>query len=121
MTARSRHDRSLKQNHLEAWFGSGASVELPFDLLHAVHGALGAAGDPFRGEARCRGVEVEAPVACEAGEAGQLAGFDSVDPAGEQGAEAVGEPVTVTFLWEGREEAERAVLVPAATPALWKH
>ncbi|MFE7333139.1 hypothetical protein ACFU8W_51920 [Streptomyces sp. NPDC057565] len=27
-------------------------------------------------------------------------------------AEAVGEPVTVTFMWEGREEAERAVLVP---------
>ncbi|MEV6421236.1 hypothetical protein [Streptomyces sp. NPDC051662] len=36
-------------------------------------------------------------------------------------AEAVGEPVTVTFLWEGREEAERAVLVPAATLALWEH
>ncbi|ANB04448.1 hypothetical protein SAM40697_0486 [Streptomyces ambofaciens] len=35
-------------------------------------------------------------------------------------AEAVGEPVTVTFLWEGRE-AERAVLVPAATLALWEH
>ncbi|AJT70165.1 hypothetical protein T261_8573 [Streptomyces lydicus] len=29
-------------------------------------------------------------------------------------AEAVGEPVTVMFMWEGREEAERAVLVPAA-------
>lgn len=36
-------------------------------------------------------------------------------------AEAVGEPVTVTFLWEGREEAERVVLVPAATLALWEH
>ncbi|MET4921319.1 hypothetical protein P3L51_02885 [Streptomyces sp. PSRA5] len=36
-------------------------------------------------------------------------------------AEAVGEPVTVTFIWEGREEAERAVLVPAATLALWEH
>ncbi|MEU0782974.1 hypothetical protein ABZ341_15490 [Streptomyces sp. NPDC006173] len=36
-------------------------------------------------------------------------------------ADAVGEPVTVTFLWEGREEAERAVLVPAATLALWEH
>ncbi|AKJ09802.1 hypothetical protein ABB07_07150 [Streptomyces incarnatus] len=36
-------------------------------------------------------------------------------------AEAVGEPVTVTFLWEGRDEAERAVLVPAATLALWEH
>ncbi|MBD0424519.1 hypothetical protein H0H10_36055 [Streptomyces sp. TRM S81-3] len=36
-------------------------------------------------------------------------------------AEAVGEPVTVTFLWEGREGAERAVLVPAATLALWEH
>ncbi|MCW8380821.1 hypothetical protein [Streptomyces justiciae] len=36
-------------------------------------------------------------------------------------AEVVGEPVTVTFLWEGREEAERAVLVPAATLALWEH
>ncbi|MEE1753037.1 hypothetical protein [Streptomyces sp. SP18CS02] len=36
-------------------------------------------------------------------------------------AEAVGEPVTVTFMWEGREEAERVVLVPAATLALWEH
>ncbi|WP_329342053.1 hypothetical protein OG866_38675 [Streptomyces sp. NBC_00663] len=36
-------------------------------------------------------------------------------------AEAVGEPVTVTFQLEGREEAERAVLVPAATLALWEH
>ncbi|WP_028808663.1 hypothetical protein [Streptomyces canus] len=36
-------------------------------------------------------------------------------------AEAVDEPVTVTFIWEGRDEAERAVLVPAATLALWEH
>ncbi|MFE2544366.1 hypothetical protein [Actinacidiphila glaucinigra] len=36
-------------------------------------------------------------------------------------AETVGEPVTVTFMWEGRERAERAVLVPAATLALWEH
>ncbi|MFC0600095.1 hypothetical protein [Streptomyces palmae] len=36
-------------------------------------------------------------------------------------AEAVGEPVTVTFVWEGGREAERAVLVPAATLALWEH
>ncbi|MFD4143090.1 hypothetical protein [Streptomyces sp. NPDC058572] len=36
-------------------------------------------------------------------------------------AEAVGEPVTVTFMWEGREDSERAVLVPAATLALWEH
>ncbi|WP_413812427.1 hypothetical protein [Streptomyces sp. OE57] len=36
-------------------------------------------------------------------------------------AEAVGEPVTVTFMWEARKEAERAVLVPAATLALWEH
>ncbi|MFD0318890.1 hypothetical protein [Streptomyces flavalbus] len=36
-------------------------------------------------------------------------------------AEAVGGPVTVTFVWEGREEAERAVLVPAVTLALWEH
>ncbi|MDX3078616.1 hypothetical protein [Streptomyces sp. MI02-7b] len=36
-------------------------------------------------------------------------------------AEAVGEPVSVTFMWEGREESERAVLVPAATLALWEH
>ncbi|MFI9103756.1 hypothetical protein ACIGXA_24850 [Streptomyces fildesensis] len=35
-------------------------------------------------------------------------------------AEAVGEPVTVTFMWEGAE-AERVVLVPAATLALWEH
>ncbi|MDN3025984.1 hypothetical protein [Streptomyces sp. S.PB5] len=36
-------------------------------------------------------------------------------------AEAVGEPVAVTFVWEGREEAVRSVLVPAATLALWEH
>lgn len=36
-------------------------------------------------------------------------------------AEAVGVPVDVTFMWEGRDEAERAVLVPAATLALWEH
>ncbi|MGW7208584.1 hypothetical protein [Streptomyces sp. NPDC054837] len=36
-------------------------------------------------------------------------------------AEAVDEPITVTFMWEGREKAERAVLVPAATLALWEH
>ncbi|MFE2373072.1 hypothetical protein [Streptomyces sp. NPDC059398] len=38
-------------------------------------------------------------------------------------AEAADEPITVTFVWEGRgvEEAERAVLVPAATLALWEH
>ncbi|MEV6029192.1 hypothetical protein [Streptomyces sp. NPDC052036] len=36
-------------------------------------------------------------------------------------AEAVREPVTITFMWEGREEAERVVLVPAATLALWEH
>ncbi|MET8956918.1 hypothetical protein [Streptomyces sp. NPDC004533] len=36
-------------------------------------------------------------------------------------AEAVRGPVTVTFMWEGREEAERVVLVPAATLALWEH
>ncbi|OSZ56922.1 hypothetical protein OQI_30205, partial [Streptomyces pharetrae CZA14] len=36
-------------------------------------------------------------------------------------AETVGEPVTVTFMWEGRAEAERVVLVPAATLALWEH
>ncbi|MFF1443119.1 hypothetical protein [Streptomyces sp. NPDC058295] len=36
-------------------------------------------------------------------------------------AEAVGEPVNVTFMWEGIEAAECAVLVPAATLALWEH
>ncbi|MGW5673492.1 hypothetical protein ACWEV4_00070 [Streptomyces sp. NPDC003860] len=36
-------------------------------------------------------------------------------------AEAIGEPITVTFMWEWRTEAERAVLVPAATLALWEH
>ncbi|MGI5396819.1 hypothetical protein [Streptomyces sp. CA-251251] len=35
-------------------------------------------------------------------------------------AETVGEPVTVTFRWEGRE-AEHLVLVPASTLALWEH
>ncbi|MFH9068849.1 hypothetical protein [Streptomyces alboflavus] len=36
-------------------------------------------------------------------------------------AEAVGEPVTVTFVWEGSDKGERSVLVPAATLALWEH
>ncbi|MEV7196218.1 hypothetical protein AB0N81_31105 [Streptomyces sp. NPDC093510] len=36
-------------------------------------------------------------------------------------AQAVGEPVNVTFLWEGDREAEHAVLVPSATLALWEH
>ncbi|WAZ25676.1 hypothetical protein STRCI_007186 [Streptomyces cinnabarinus] len=36
-------------------------------------------------------------------------------------AEAVGEPVTVTFVWEGDRDTEYAVLVPAATLALWEH
>ncbi|WP_285733780.1 hypothetical protein [Nocardiopsis sp. ATB16-24] len=36
-------------------------------------------------------------------------------------AERIGEPVTLAFLEEGREEARRAVLVPAATLALWEH
>lgn len=36
-------------------------------------------------------------------------------------AEAAGEPVTVTFRWEGSADGERAVLVPAATLALWEH
>ncbi|MFG2621836.1 hypothetical protein ACGFXC_29880 [Streptomyces sp. NPDC048507] len=36
-------------------------------------------------------------------------------------AEAVGEPVGVTFMWEERPEAERVVLVPAGTLALWEH
>ncbi|AQS72022.1 hypothetical protein [Streptomyces pactum] len=36
-------------------------------------------------------------------------------------AEAVGEPVTVTFVWEGGRPSEHAVLVPAATLALWEH
>ncbi|MFH8445449.1 hypothetical protein ACH4D3_30050 [Streptomyces sp. NPDC018026] len=36
-------------------------------------------------------------------------------------AEAVGEPITVTFMWEGDRPSQRAVLVPAATLALWEH
>ncbi|MFD5446592.1 hypothetical protein [Streptomyces sp. NPDC127100] len=36
-------------------------------------------------------------------------------------AEAVGEPATVTFVWEGGRGTECAVLVPAATLALWEH
>ncbi|MGV9453708.1 hypothetical protein [Streptomyces sp. NPDC003635] len=36
-------------------------------------------------------------------------------------AESVGEPVHVTFLWEGSGETERVVLVPAATLARWEH
>ncbi|MET9353838.1 hypothetical protein ABZY14_12675 [Streptomyces sp. NPDC006617] len=36
-------------------------------------------------------------------------------------AEAVGEPVTVTFVWKGDRPPEQAVLVPAATLARWEH
>ncbi|MEU5624846.1 hypothetical protein [Streptomyces tendae] len=36
-------------------------------------------------------------------------------------AEAVGEPVTVTFVWEGGRPLLHGVLVPAATLALWEH
>ncbi|MGW4570156.1 hypothetical protein [Streptomyces tendae] len=36
-------------------------------------------------------------------------------------AEAVGEPVTVTFAWEGGRPLLHGVLVPAATLALWEH
>ncbi|NEV88704.1 hypothetical protein GUR47_18770 [Streptomyces tendae] len=36
-------------------------------------------------------------------------------------AEAVGEPVTVTFAWEGGRLLLHGVLVPAATLALWEH
>ncbi|THA59938.1 hypothetical protein E6P78_28200 [Streptomyces sp. A0958] len=36
-------------------------------------------------------------------------------------AEAVGEPVSVTFRWEAGETPEDAVLVPAATLARWEH
>ncbi|MFD7062351.1 hypothetical protein [Streptomyces sp. NPDC059906] len=35
--------------------------------------------------------------------------------------EAVGEPVTVTFVWEGGRPLLHGVLVPAATLALWEH
>ncbi|MEU5138240.1 hypothetical protein ACGH52_21425 [Streptomyces sp. BBFR25] len=36
-------------------------------------------------------------------------------------AETVGEPVTVTFAWEGGRPLLHGVLVPAATLALWEH
>lgn len=36
-------------------------------------------------------------------------------------AEAIGEPVTVTFMPEGYDKTKRAVLVPAATLARWEH
>lgn len=36
-------------------------------------------------------------------------------------AEAIGEPVTVTFRWEGHRQPEHAVLVPATTLARWEH
>ncbi len=36
-------------------------------------------------------------------------------------AEAIDGPLTVAFMWEGCAEAERVVLVPAATLALWEH
>ncbi|MFJ6691502.1 hypothetical protein [Streptomyces sp. NPDC091294] len=35
--------------------------------------------------------------------------------------ETVGEPVTVTFAWEGGRPLLHGVLVPAATLALWEH
>ncbi|MGX1223586.1 hypothetical protein [Streptomyces ambofaciens] len=34
-------------------------------------------------------------------------------------AETVGEPVTVTFAWEGGRPLLHGVLVPAATPTRW--
>jgi hypothetical protein len=43
------------------------------------------------GEAGGHRIEVSEQVEGEVGEAGQLAGVDSVDPCGERGAEAVGE------------------------------
>lgn len=36
-------------------------------------------------------------------------------------AEAVGEPVTVTFVWDRGRPMLHGVLVPAATLALWEH
>lgn len=60
-------------------------------LFDAVHGAFDAARAPVQGEAGGHGVEVSEQVQCEAGEPGQLAGVDCVDPGRERGAEAAGE------------------------------
>ncbi|MGW9029243.1 hypothetical protein ACWGQ5_34970 [Streptomyces sp. NPDC055722] len=49
---------ALKQDHLAEWFESSTSVELPFDLLDAVHGPFGAVGTPVQGESGGYGVEV---------------------------------------------------------------
>lgn len=82
---------SLEQDNLAQQCESGSAVELSFDLLDAVYGALDTAGAPLKGESGCHGVEVSEQVECEAGEAGQLAGINGLDPDGERGAEAVAE------------------------------
>lgn len=82
---------SLKQNHLAEWFEASSSVELSFDLLDAVRSAFGATGTPLQGESGCHGVEVSKHVGREAGEAGQLACVEGVDPGGERGTEAASE------------------------------
>ncbi|WP_377266770.1 hypothetical protein [Peterkaempfera sp. SMS 1(5)a] len=84
----------LKQDHLAKQAEAGAPVELPFDLLDAVHGAFDAAGARFQGEAGCDGVEVSEQMECEAGQAGQagqLAAVDCLDPVRQLGGEAAGE------------------------------
>lgn len=81
----------LKRDHFAEQFECGSAVELPLDLLDVVDGAFDAAGAPVESEPGCHGVEVSEQVECEAGEAGELAGVDCVDPGGECGAEAVGE------------------------------
>lgn len=57
----------------------------------SIDGALDAAGAPVKREPGGHGVKVSEQVECEAGEAGQPARVDCVDPGGESGAEAVGE------------------------------
>jgi hypothetical protein len=61
---------------------SGTAVELPLDLLDAVHSAFRAAGAPVQGEAGGHRVEVSEQVKGKVGEAGQLAGIDGFDPRG---------------------------------------
>jgi hypothetical protein len=63
-----QHRRELlKQDHFAEQFKSGSAVELPLDLLDAVHGTLDAARTPVQGEPGCHGVEVSVQAQCEAG------------------------------------------------------
>ena len=92
----------LEQDQLAEQFESGTAVELPLDLLDAVHSAFCAAGAPVQGEAGGHRVEVSEQVKGKVGEAGQLAGTDGFDPCGERGAQPVSQDLAETADMFGR-------------------